>query len=149
MKNRALTQSCLAVAALITGVLVYVLDRPAGSTRFLPESVEIANAGGGYFGALGANLPSFLHVYAFILLTAVVLRPGKRGLFMLCIAWFCIDLVFELQQYAAQCCADTFANTPLLFAAGGSFDPWDIAALAFGALAAFATAVLTQGRLHS
>ena len=147
MKHKALVQVALAMAALAVGGLLYVLDRPAGSTHFLTEASAHSESGARHFGPLGANLPSFLHIYAFILLTVAILRPGTRGLLIVCGAWFCIDALFEVQQYLAHCCARSLSETYLLTAAGGIFDPLDIAALALGAAAAFATAILTRGRV--
>jgi hypothetical protein len=56
---------------LSVGTLVYALDR-GGTAYFLPAWL-IRDAGPAVFGALGAHLPTFIHPFAFVLITAAAL----------------------------------------------------------------------------
>ena len=73
----------LAVLALLMGLAIYVLDRPAASAYFLTQWSAVTDSGeiqtgvtAHYFGALGLYLPTFLHTYAFILLTRLLPSNG-------------------------------------------------------------------------
>ena len=139
--SRSLVQSGLALTALTLGGLVYVLDRPAGSAQFIPQVIQFDSTAALQFGWIGANLPSFLHVYAFILLTMSVLRPTYRTLSVVCGGWLGIELLFEVgPQLAPSALLETL--DPLTrFAPAGVFDPMDVTALILGTLAAYLTVI--------
>jgi hypothetical protein len=143
----------LALAALLGGLFVYLLDRPAGSAYLIPAFLQLGRNGPGILGAAGSWLPSFLHVYAFILLTLAFVRPTRSSLLLICMGWLSIELVFELIQHPAF--LEFLAGLPggwlaripgamMLreYATGGVFDPLDLVALGFGAVAAYLTAHL-------
>jgi len=136
----------LATALLVLGVLVYALDR-GGTAYFLPDWLARAT-GPSMFGALGAHLPTFVHPFAFVLITAAVLRPGPRGLLFICSAWLVIECAFEvgrwspLGQRIAAAVPGWFDGVPLLEATGtyfsrGTFDPLDILSIALGVVCAY------------
>ncbi|MBT8442938.1 MAG: hypothetical protein KJO76_11170 [Gammaproteobacteria bacterium] len=136
----------LAAGLLVLGVLVYALDR-GGTAYFLPDWLARA-PGPAVFGTLGAHLPTFVHPFAFVLMTAAVVRPGPRGLLLVCSAWFAIDCAFEVGQWSplgqriAASIPDWFDGVPVLEATGayfsrGTFDPLDILSIALGVVAAY------------
>jgi hypothetical protein len=67
----SLLLAVIPLVALTIGVLVYVLDRSSDSFYFLTHALSFASGHRPYSDALG-QLPDFVHVYAFILLTAAV-----------------------------------------------------------------------------
>src|SRR5215831_17749800 len=90
----------LAFLALTVGVLVYVLDRPAGSTYFLSGLPLRAGGHGSHFGSIGGQIPEFVHVYAFILLTVAV-SSARSSLLRICIFWWVLDSLFKLALHRA------------------------------------------------
>lgn len=142
----------LAALALSIGLLVYLLDRPAGHAALIPAAWAAAR-GGASFGAAAAWLPSFLHVFAFSLLTAATLPHSPAAAAGSCVLWWGIGLGFEVLQHPAI--ARPFAaaldglpgfRTLARFALQGRFDPADIAALSAGACAAAALLFLFMPR---
>ncbi|HSW51602.1 MAG TPA: hypothetical protein VLG93_00095 [Sulfuricaulis sp.] len=91
----------LAVVALSVGVLVYLLDRPPEHTYFLSHALTPAHAPHAWFGVAGNYLPAFLHVYAFVLLTAAVAGSSNVRVIRIGVAWFVIASLFELGQHPA------------------------------------------------
>jgi len=139
----------LGVAALALGTLVYVIDRPPGETA-LPDSINLYGTLPALFGAIGHSLPAFTHVFAFSLLTAACLGHGRYAAVGACATWLFVDTAFELGQhpslapYVAAVVPGWFQQIPILgrtagFFLNGTFDPWDLAAIFAGTLAAYAT----------
>jgi hypothetical protein len=137
----------LGLAALGLGVLVYVLDRPPGLTA-LPESLTLFQPTVTFFGAVGQALPAFAHVFAFSLLTLALLGGGRRAAMTICTSWFLVDAAFELGQHPtlaaelARFAPSWFEGIPILhrtddFFLYGTFDPFDLVAIALGALTAY------------
>ncbi|MBQ0736167.1 hypothetical protein [Aquimarina celericrescens] len=62
---------------LISGALIYIIDRPAGQTTWFPYRYSISNSKLELFGTIGDNLPSFIHVVSFSLLTAGIITKKK------------------------------------------------------------------------
>ncbi|WP_177418050.1 hypothetical protein [endosymbiont of Lamellibrachia barhami] len=100
--------------------------------------------------AVCSAVPSFIHIYAFILLTAVVLNPSRAGLILICLGWIAIELFFEFGQHPffAQYLTDRipawFEDFPFLEVADtyfltGTFDPLDVLFILFGTAAALLT----------
>jgi hypothetical protein len=147
----------LAIGALCVGVLVYLLDRQADFVYFLPASLSLHNQTGSVFGTIGDYLPTFIHVYAFILLTAVVAVPSLINLIPVCVAWFTIDSLFEVAQLhpIAQWVG---AHTPAWFNGipfientadyflMGTFDVFDLISIAAGTLTAYLTVLFINRR---
>lgn len=138
----------LAATVFMLGVLVYLLDRPAGSAVALPHLLPFGH-GPSFFGALGGSLPSFAHGFTFTLLTCLVLPPRLAPMAAACAFWAVADAVFEVLQLPAlaQPLAAALRHTAWpghdMFAAyfaNGRFDPFDLLASTLGALLAFAAA---------
>ena len=134
--------------ALGLGVLLYILDRPAGHTYFLPEALSLFSTTPRVFGALGNQLPTFLHALAFCLITSGILGCGRRGALFVCLFWLSVDAAFEIGQYPSLAgeittlIPDWFAAVPLLdntesYFTQGRFDPADLASILLGAVCAY------------
>jgi len=128
-----------AVIALLLGIVFYWFIRPQGSAAFLslmpafPPDQDLS-----FFGRWLGWLPTFLHVFAFSLLTFVTL--GRRHLLPACILWGVINALFELGQALP---AGIVLLLPDLFNirsyfANGVFDLLDLGACVIGAWSAWA-----------
>ena len=128
-----------AVIALLAGVAYYWVTRPSGSALFLtllplfPEGLSPMS-----LTRWSGWLPSLFHVFAFALLTCLVL--GRRHILFACLLWGVINALFEFGQALP---AETLAGMPDLFNlrsyfSHGVFDPLDLVACMVGAWAAWA-----------
>ena len=150
----------LAAAVFALGVLVYMLDRRAGSAVGLPaflflgpgnSSAAVAGSAPSVFGALGGNLPSFAHAFAFSLLSCLVLPPRLPWMASACAFWALVDAGFEIlqQPMLAQAAAAALRRVQppwpglelvAAYFVNGRYDPLDLLASSLGAVAAFAVA---------
>ncbi|QYZ67156.1 MAG: hypothetical protein OI74_04285 [Gammaproteobacteria bacterium (ex Lamellibrachia satsuma)] len=142
--------SAVALGLLLLGGLVYLACRNSSSVYFLagifPEAIGYSMPA----AAVCSSVPSFIHIYAFILLTAVVLNPSRAGLALICLCWIAIELFFEFgqhpffAQYLTEKIPAWFENFPFLEVADtyfltGTFDPLDVLFILFGTAAALLT----------
>lgn len=145
-----------AIGAGIVGISVYLLDRQPDSVYFLPEWISITKNFYPVFGSIGYQLPTFIHIYVFILLTFIVLSSSNRMLVPVCFTWFSMDSIFELAQVTgiAQWIAGHvpawFYGIPFLentagYFLAGTFDFLDIVSIAMGTVAAYLTIRLCVG----
>ena len=145
----------LAVSALCVGVLVYVFDRQAEFVYFLPSWMSLYCEQCGFFGNIGNYLPTFIHVYVFILLTAVIAVPCIARLIPVCLLWLVIDSIFEIAQlnliakWIGSHTPTWFNNIPFLenttsYFLLGTFDVLDLVSITIGAIAAYLTVVFIQ-----
>ena len=135
-----------ATLALAIAVLVYIADRPAGYSMLMPRIGAHPSLHVSAFGTLGQWLPSFVHSFAFSLLTAVALRRRTRPAFAVCMAWGVVNVLFDGQHrlISARIAAVVvrsedwlpFARPLSNYFIRGTFDPGDIAAAILGAAAA-------------
>ena len=147
----------IAVGALCVGVLVYVFDRQPEHIYFLPDWLSLHYQPGSIFGILGYYLPTFIHVYVFILLTVVVAVPSVAKLIPVCLAWFTFDSLFEIAQlnpiaqWIGSHTPEWFSGVPFLentadYFLMGSFHAYDLVSIALGTLAAYLTvSLVTRG----
>lgn len=149
--GRTVALFALAALALATGLLVYLGDRLPGRAALIP-AVDMLT-GGGWFGAIGAWLPSFVHPFAFGLLTAAVLRDRRRFALGACATWGAVNMAFEVAQHArlkqawVEVLHGPLAQVPGLRAVAnyglrGTFDVGDLLAVVLGTLAAVAVLIL-------
>jgi hypothetical protein len=147
----------VATGALGVGVLVYVFDRQAEFVYFLPGWLSLHTQAGSIFGSIGDYLPTFIHVYAFILLTVIVAVPAITKLIPVCLAWFTLDTLFELAQidtiarWIAMYTPSWFNGIPFLentanYFLMGTFHVYDLASIAIGTIAAYLTVVFLTRR---
>lgn len=154
-----LAQASTALVALLVGVAVYWVDRQPESVYFMALwGNQGGNVGLG-FGGLGNHLPTFLHVYAFIMLTLAVVVPTRDRAIAICALWFVADSLFELGQTGiiagqiANGVPDWFQGIPFLentvdYFVHGTFDVIDLYSIALGSLAAFLTFGVSAPRVH-
>lgn len=152
-------QLVAALSALLAGLVVYLLARPAESVYlFSVFSVSSVFYGQGQhlalLGKVGQWLPSAIHAYAFILLTVLAVGNGPRVLFASSLFWVAVGWLFEWGQYPAVS-AQLLARLPEWFAElsvlenirdyfqYGTFDSLDLVATLVGALGAWVTYQLT------
>lgn len=159
LANSAITTNgarlLLAAAALLLGVAVYALDRPAGQLTLLSASLVELPGTALSFGRLGHNLPTFAHALAFALLTAAVLDVrSKASALAVCLVWGVVDAAFELGQagsWAAQL-VEALPGLEMLpaaqalqrYFAAGTYDPGDLLSIALGSLAALSVILATS-----
>ncbi|MBW2606258.1 MAG: hypothetical protein JRD05_01345 [Deltaproteobacteria bacterium] len=142
-------QILIGILVLLLGTLVYLVDRPPDQTYFVYKSIfdiSLHNILPNLFGIIGNSLPSFSHVFSFILITAGLIASKKRGYIIICLFWFLIDSAFELGQkfdtliidFVPHCFAGVpfFENTGNYFLLG-TFSYGDLAAIAIGTIAAY------------
>jgi hypothetical protein len=146
-------QISLAVVALLIGVLVYLLDRQADRIYFIPHWLAETITGDSFLGAISNHIPTFVHVFAFILLTMAIVVPlqfYRRFLVPVCVFWFSIDSLFEIAQVDAIAhgiaahAPGWFIGIPFLentadYFLTGTFDGLDLVSIGLAALAAYYT----------
>ena len=143
---------------LLVGTLVYLIDRPPEHTYFVFKSavnISLFKSLPNLFGVIGNTLPSFAHVFAFTMITAGLIAARKRGCIIICLSWLVVDCTFELGQIyntvAASQIPGWFAGIPFWentanYFLIGTFDYFDLAAMAVGAMAAYGVLVMTMKR---
>lgn len=135
----------IAAVTLGMGLSVYLFARPP--LELLPFAWN--SRVGAWLGPLGGVLPEFLHVFAFILLTAAVV-PEPSRLVSICGFWLGIETFFELGQHPslapsiAAAVPQWFEQLPVFdrtasYFLHGTFDPWDVVTMVLGTLAAYLT----------
>ena len=146
----------LGLLLLFIGVLVYLFDRPPDQTYLifsLPFQLSFYDVTPSFFGTIGNFLPHFLHVSAFILITAGLIDCGKKGYLAICLFWFIIDAGFELgQKYsttAASLVPDWFEGIFLLentksYFLNGTYCHLDMAAIIVGSVSVYMFLVYTH-----
>lgn len=142
------TQISLGIFVLLTGTLVYIIDRSPQHTYFIYQTdfnLSLYGSLPGMFGSIGDSLPSFVHAFSFVLITAGLIATHKNTLLPICLFWFVIDLLFEFGQVlidSANSIPAWFSRVPFLentenYFINGTFDWNDVAATAFGTLIAY------------
>ncbi len=148
-------QFFIGIACLITGTLVYLVDRPPGSAYFLSQlniDTHLIHSPQGLFGIIGNSLPAFAHVLSFILLTASLMHFSRINYLIICIFWLVIDSAFELGQkfdtFASGLVPEWFNGIPVLettknYFIYGTFDVFDMAGFLVGAIIGYILIVVT------
>ncbi len=157
-------QIFIGAVALFLGSFVYLIDRPPEQTYFVKAShitISLYNTIPNLFGPLGNSLPTYVHVFSFILITAGLMTCRKRGYLIICLGWFLVDVAFELGQkfsgWSAGIIPDWFVGIPFLentkrYFLNGTFDFQDLAAICLGAITAYLLLLITskhsRGKYH-
>lgn len=159
-KQPEVLQITAAIGVLCIGVLVYVLDRQPGSAYFIPNWFALTINFSPIFGEIGNYLPTFIHTFAFILLTVIIVAPSSLQVVLICIAWLAVDSLFEIAQitsiayWIAGHVPGWFAGVPFLentsaYFINGTFDSLDLVSIAAGTVTAFLVIKVGQyGRKH-
>lgn len=145
----------IAATSLLVGTSVYLFNRQPDATYFLPAWISSYTYTDSVFASIGHNLPTFAHVYTFILLTVAVFTPSLIHSCLVCVTWFTVDCLFEFGQHAivspwiAKIAPAWFDGIPFLentanYFLMGTFDPLDLVSIAGGTIAAFITIKFTQ-----
>jgi hypothetical protein len=124
-----------AFGALCIGALVYALDRDPSRVWLMPASWSLPQGQGLLPRVISDSLPSFVHVFAFALLSAWLWARTRRQALAVVLAWWLLDVLFEVAQLNAL--RATFQSHAVWrYWPTGDFDSADLAALSLGALAA-------------
>jgi len=143
------------LSSLILGTLVYITDRNPDTVYFLSENLSLFQTRSGTFGPFGDHLPTFLHCFALILMTAAVLGSQRISAIKVSLAWMFIDSTFEIAQAQAISKLITtyipswFGSTPILentqaYLIYGKFDVIDLISIMVGGIAACVLIQLTK-----
>jgi hypothetical protein len=155
------TRILVGTGALFVGLLLYLIDRPPDQTYFLFRlglTSSLYDMVPPLFGLFGGNLPAFLHIFAFILITGGILACGKKGSLVVAVCWLATDAAFELGQkfpaWAERLVPRWFDSVPILettrnYFRFGTFDSLDMVAVAIGAAAAYGALLATMERRSS
>jgi multisubunit Na+/H+ antiporter MnhC subunit len=150
-------QILIGLVFLLFGMLVYLIDRPPEQTYFLNNYFKLSlhNYLPPLFGNFASNLPAFVHVFSFILITSGLVARKKQDYIIICVGWSVIDSTFELGQRfdagISTIIPAWFANVPFLentrnYFVQGTFDVIDLTAIAIGTALAFITLQITFNR---
>lgn len=148
-------QVLLGFIAIILGILIYIAFRPSWQTVWITEIISLDWRKFQLFTELGNNLPSFLHVFGFSLMTAGIIVQKKWTYMIICGSWLFLNLLFEFLQTDA---VYTWLNymsinhdklNPILhwfknYSLHAVFDPKDIFALISGAILAYIILIKTS-----
>jgi hypothetical protein len=131
--------------ALLLALIFYVLGRADGTVYLLPVQLTQILPTVGSVAALG-SLPTFLHVFSFVLLTVAVARPQSATTCVAIACGWCIaNVLFETGQHPGIAplidgvLPASFDSLPILenigpFFLNGTFDPLDVLAAVLGAV---------------
>jgi len=148
-------QVLIGLLGLLLGTMVYLVDRPPETTYFIYSStigLSLYRIFPDFFGLIGHNLPSFFHIFSFILLTAGFFSCRKRGYFIICVSWLFVECAFELGQrygaFANDFFPEWFEGIPYLentanYFRYGTFDVFDVIAMLMGTIAAYFILLIT------
>ncbi|MBN1847504.1 MAG: hypothetical protein JW932_02880 [Deltaproteobacteria bacterium] len=157
MKSVNKIQILIGMAALSIGLMVYLCNRPPDSALILQvigitaTFREAANL----FGPINGQLPAFIHVFAFALLTTGLFGYRNRGAILVCLFWLGVNALFEFGQVMDHpFVGNHFEAFKTIFDTGvlgdyfryGTFDPLDLLAMTLGAVAAFFILQITKQR---
>ena len=144
-----------AISALTLGLCIYLIDRRPETAYLVSSGLPLYEIENQIFGIMGLYLPSFLHVYAFILLSVAVFAQSHRQVLIICFSWLIIDIIFEFAQISmiAQSVAvhtpGWFSGIPVLentadYFLMGTFDTLDLFSIIAGTLSAYMTIFLSK-----
>lgn len=156
-EQRKMVHLSAAIAALAVGLLVYLIDRQPASVYFVPDWLVLAKNTAPIFGGIGNHLPTFLHVFAFVLLTILFVTPGPSKVILICIGWFTVEVLFEIgqitpiSQWITGLVPTWFDGIPFLenisnYFLAGTFDSLDLLSIAGGVIAAYLVYLITASK---
>ncbi|MBW2640670.1 MAG: hypothetical protein JRE10_11080 [Deltaproteobacteria bacterium] len=137
-------QILIGATVLLVGTLVYLVDRPPDQTYFVyisPFNISLFKTPPSLFGLIGNSLPSLIHVFSFILITAGFLSCQKKC----CI----FELGQKFKPWSSTIVPDWFSGKVFLensknYFLCGTFDYFDLAAITMGTVIAFFVLLFTN-----
>jgi hypothetical protein len=146
----------IAFSAIAVGLCIYLIDRHPDTVYLIPHELSLNDKTGSVFGIIGNFLPTFLHVYIFIIFTAVLFSESRRQIIIICLSWMLIDSLFEIAQidfiaiHIAENTSSWFTGIPLLentsdYFLLGTFDFADLISILAGTFTAYITIIFTNG----
>ena len=142
---------------LVLGASFYYFFRPVEHTYFLKlfgvNPTILKDFLSPVYATIGNSLPTFIHIFAFSLITASLIASQKNGYVLVCLFWFIVDVIFEIAQffgsYVSQVIPNWFSNYLFLentrnYFLKGSFDYLDLLSIALGSLAAYTLLIKTM-----
>ena len=141
---------------LVLGAIFYYFFRSAEHTYFLQLfgiNPYLKGTLAPLVVLIGNSLPTFIHVFAFTMMTAGLVANRKRGYLIVTLVWFAVEVLFEITQgfgnTVIQIIPDWFSDYVLLENTGnyflkGRFDYLDLFSIAFGSLAAYILLIKTR-----
>lgn len=147
----------VAIGVLVIGLLVYLFDRQPDSVYFIPKWIPQTFSLDPVFGQFGQHLPTFAHVFVFILLTITFVAQPLKRLALICLFWFTLDSLLEIAQitiiaqWVTAIVPAWFEGIPFLenipsYFLLGTFDVLDLVSIALGAIAAYLTILISSSR---
>ena len=145
--------------ALLLALVFYTLGRAESTAYLLPVQLSQLLPTVGTRAALG-SLPTFLHVFSFVLLTVAVGRPqSATACIAIACGWCVANILFETGQHPDiaplidSALPASFDSMLILenvgpFFLNGTFDPLDVLAAALGALASIGFIFWKRNREH-
>lgn len=153
-----LIQLLAGLFVLAAGTLYYIYFRSPEQTYFL-NFLGISSSPNKITSpvllTIGNSLPTLVHVFAFSVITAGILAKRKWGYALVCLAWFGVDVLFELYQGNAAVIVpfipSWFSNIFFLentkeYLLHGHFDYLDLASIAAGSLVAYWFLIKTENK---
>lgn len=142
---------CVAILALICGVIVYIFVRDTPSLYLLTllefgqtDSLQSADETPSALLLFTGSLPTAVHTFAFTVFTALALGVSRRShVVFACFFWAAINTAFEFSQVADVCPDLLLLNQSLLgrvscnYISAGTFDWLDIGSVILGSFAAY------------
>jgi hypothetical protein len=133
---------------LLAGTMVYLVDRPIGSTYVLHNFTSVHtffHRLPNLYGKLGLFAPEFFHPLALSLIS-MSLVSNRKSKKMVCCVWLVIDSIFELGQIigveSIELLPKWFMSFPVSkdfmdFFVYGTFDIYDLVAVGLGSFTAY------------
>jgi len=142
---------------LSLGFLFYGMERPIFSDLLgsSPDEAFTPTQDFFFFVWVRHHFPTFIHTFAFCLLSAAFFPSGKKGTFFVCLSWVVINVTFEFMQgkhaIITGLIPDGWATYPFLsnvehFFTLGVFDSRDMLAAVLGGLCAYGLLLLMGAR---
>ena len=141
---------------LLLGILCYYFFRISEHTyflQFLNIAPHLTISSSHLLKNISNSLPTFIHVFAFSLLTAGLIASSKKGYAAACLLWFGFNVLFEIGQkfdrWVIQIIPDWFSSIAFLentesYFLKGRFDYLDLLSIALGSLAAYTLLIKTM-----
>ena len=140
---------------LFLGVLFYYFFRASEHTYFIQffELTPPLQETPFLFQKLGYSLPTFIHVFAFSLITAGLIANRKSGYATTCLFWLGINVLFEfgqkydswVVQFVPRWFSDiAFLQNTQIYFLKGRFDYFDLFSITLGALVAYLVLLKTS-----